>query len=149
MFLQDVLPIMRLLDKIRERKLQATCMTPTVYCKIGEDNLGSMELTCLPKLQSHTHHTNACYPHFRKHGCSRKIQTFLPPDQFDVIDNNGHLGCGFIHSVFLVQLLGNSQPAQRMFAIQVRIIGLSSVNITKGMLVRPTSRQVYEYTSEC
>ena len=58
----------------------------------------------------------------------------IPPDNFDVIDDNGHLGCGFIHPAYLVQLLGSSQPAQRVFAIQVRIIGPSSVGIAKGML---------------
>ena len=49
------------------------------------------------------------------------------PDNFDVIDDNGHLGCGFIHPAYLVQLLGSSQPAQRVFAIQVRIIILSDI----------------------
>jgi hypothetical protein len=58
----------------------------------------------------------------------------LPPNKFDVIEDDGHLGCGFIHPAHLVQLLGNSQPAQRVFAIQVRIIGPSSVGIAKGML---------------
>ena len=86
------------------------------------------------KLKSHTKHTNVCYNHFWKHVCSRKVQTFLPSNQLDVIDDDGHLGCGFIHPSFLVQLLGNSQPAQRVFAIQVRIIGPSSVGFAKGML---------------
>jgi hypothetical protein len=58
----------------------------------------------------------------------------IPSDNFDVIDDNGHLGCGFIHPAYLVQLLGSSQPAQRVFAIQVRIIGPSSVGVAKGML---------------
>ena len=75
-----------------------------------------------------------CYHHFQKYVPSRKVQTFLPPNQLDIIDNNGHLSCGFIHLSFLVQLLGNCHPVQRVFAIQVRIIGLSSVGIAKGML---------------
>ena len=98
MSLRDVLPIMRFLHKTRQRKSQAICMTPMVY--------GSF----------------ACSHHFQKHGRSRKVQTFLPHDQLDVIDNNGHLGCGFIHQAFPFKLLGDSQPAQSVFAIQVKKI---------------------------
>lgn len=58
----------------------------------------------------------------------------LPSKNFEVIEDDGHLGCGFIHPAYLVQLLGSSEPAQRVFAIQVRIIGPSSVGIAKGML---------------
>ena len=55
-------------------------------------------------------------------------------NNFEVIDDNGHLGCGFIHPEYLVELLGKSKPAQRVFAIQVRIVGPASVGIAKGML---------------
>ena len=127
--------IMHLLDKIRERKFWAIGMTPNVYCKVGEDSLGSLELICLPELKLHTKHTNACYHHFQKHVGSRKFQTFLPPNQLDVIADNVHLGCGFIHLSFLVQLIGNSQLAHRGFAIQVRIIGPSSFDIAEDMLI--------------
>ena len=58
----------------------------------------------------------------------------IPPNHFEVIEDNGHLGCGFIHQAYLKQLLGNSTAAQRVFAIQVRIIGPSSVGVAKGML---------------
>ena len=110
MFLQDILPIMRFLDKIRERKYQALCMIPMVY--------GSF----------------ACSHHFRKHGRSRKVWTFLPHDQLDVIEDNGHLDYGFIHPAFFLKLLGNSHPAQSVFAIQVKRIKPSSVGIAKSLL---------------
>jgi hypothetical protein len=58
----------------------------------------------------------------------------ISSDNFDVIDDNGHLGCGFIHPSNLVELLGSSQPAQRVFALQVRIIDPSKVGVAKGML---------------
>ncbi len=73
---------------------------------------------------------SCCPPGGGKSFCFHEI----PSDNFDVIDNNGHLGCGFIHLAYLLQLLGSSQPAQRAFAIQVRIIEPSSVGIAKGML---------------
>ncbi|KAL3774211.1 hypothetical protein ACHAW5_008536 [Stephanodiscus triporus] len=68
----------------------------------------------------------------------------IPPNHFEVIEDNGHLGCGFIHPAYLKQLLGNSTPAQRVFAIQVRIIGPSSVGVAKGMLF--VKEDLEEYT---
>ena len=40
----------------------------------------------------------------------------LSPNQLDVIDDDGCLGCGFIHPSFLVQLLGNSTPTKLFLA---------------------------------
>ena len=70
-----------------------------------------------------------------QHVRSRTFQTVLPPNQLDVISDVGHLGCGFLHPAFLVQLHGNSQPAQMGFAIQVRKIEPSLVGIAENMLV--------------
>ena len=50
MSLQDVLPIMFLLDEMRERIFQVICTAPHVYCKVFEDNSIVLELACLPKL---------------------------------------------------------------------------------------------------
>ena len=96
MSLRDILPIIRLLDKIRERKSQTICMTPTVY--------GSFA-------RSH---------HFQKHNYSRKVQTFLPHNQLDIIDNNNHLGCVFIRQAFFLKLLDISQTTHSVLAIQVK-----------------------------
>ena len=57
----------------------------------------------------------------------RKVQTLLPPNQLDVIDNDSHLGCSFVHPSSLVRIFEDSQSAQSVFAIQVRIIGPPSV----------------------
>jgi hypothetical protein len=58
MSLQDVLPIMFLLDKMRERNFQVICTAPHVYCKVFEDKSGSLELNLLPKLCPRTKHIN-------------------------------------------------------------------------------------------
>ncbi|KAL7545469.1 hypothetical protein ACHAWF_008824 [Thalassiosira exigua] len=58
----------------------------------------------------------------------------LPQEKFELIEDDQHLGCGFISKDFLVELLGKSVPAQRAFAIQVRIIGPSEIGIAKGVL---------------
>ena len=114
-FLRDVLPIIHLLDKISERKSQTICMTPTVY--------GSF-------MRSH---------HFQKQYRSRNVQTFLPHDQLDVIDDNGHLSCGFIHQAFPFKFL-----AQSVFAIQVNRIEPSSVDIAKSLFF--VKEDMEEYT---
>ena len=115
MFLRDVLPIMRVLCKIREASFGDISLTLNVYCKDGEDNLGSRELTRLPNFKSYTKHKNVCYQYFQKHVVRlRKVQNFLPPNKFDIIDDNGHLGCGYIHPSFLFQLLENPQSAQAL-----------------------------------
>ena len=69
--------------------------------------------------------------HFQKHGHSRKIRNFLPHNQVDVIDGMNHLECDLIDQAYLLKLLGNSQPAHSVFAIQVKKIEPSSVGNTK------------------
>lgn len=58
----------------------------------------------------------------------------MQESNFELIEDHGHLGCGFIHPGYLFELLGKSTPAKRVFAIQVRIIGPSSVGVAKGMI---------------
>jgi hypothetical protein len=50
MSLRDVLPIMFLLNEMREKGFQVICMALNVYCKVFEDNSGALELARLPKL---------------------------------------------------------------------------------------------------
>ena len=38
-----------------------------VHCKVFEDNSGCIELACLPKIRSHTKHTNGVFHHFREY----------------------------------------------------------------------------------
>jgi histone deacetylase 1/2 len=67
MSLRDVIPIMELLEEMRERKHQVICTKPIVYCKVFEYNSGALELARLPKLRPRTKHINVCYHHFREH----------------------------------------------------------------------------------
>jgi hypothetical protein len=76
MSLRDVLPIMFLLDEMRNRGFQVICTSPHVYCKVFEDNSGALELAHLPKLRPRTKHINVCYHHFQEHVRSRKIKIF-------------------------------------------------------------------------
>ncbi len=76
MSLRDVLLIVFLLDKMRNRGFQVICTSPHVYCKVFEDNSEALELACLPKLWPRTKHINLCYHHFQEHVRSRKIKIF-------------------------------------------------------------------------
>ena len=65
---------------------------------------------------------------------NRYCHYFLPKQHFKVIDDNGHLGCGFIDPEYLFELLGKSAKARDVFAVQVRMIGPSFFGLAKGML---------------
>jgi hypothetical protein len=76
--LQDVLPIMLLIKKMRERGhvVTCTCTEPHVFCKIFENNSGALELARLPKLRPRTKHINVYYHHFREHVRSRLVKIY-------------------------------------------------------------------------
>jgi hypothetical protein len=76
MSLRDVLPIVFLLDEMKCKNFQVICTVPHVYCKIFEDNSGSLKLALLPKLRPRTKHINVCCNHFREHVRSRKVRIF-------------------------------------------------------------------------
>ena len=75
--LRDVIPVMNLLQEMREREFQVICNEPYVYCKVFEDTSGALELTRLPKLRPRTKHINVCYHHFREHVRKGLIKIFL------------------------------------------------------------------------
>ena len=68
----------------------------------------------------------------KKIACLHELDSSL----FEIIDDNGHLGCGFVPLRFLQEhILGNSAAANRAFAIQVRIISPTKIGVAKGVLV--------------
>jgi hypothetical protein len=75
--LRDVIPILNLLQEMREQHFKVICIEPYVYCKVFEDNAGALELTRLPKLCPRTMHINVCYHHFCKHVQKGLIKIFL------------------------------------------------------------------------
>ncbi len=45
----------------REQNFKVICIKPCGYCKVFEDNSGTLELVRLPKLRLRTKHINVCY----------------------------------------------------------------------------------------
>ncbi len=82
--LRDVIPIMNLLQEMREQDYQVICTKPHVYCKVFEDDSGALELARLPKLRPRTKHINVCYHHFCEHVRKGFIKIF-PIDTKDQI----------------------------------------------------------------
>jgi hypothetical protein len=65
--LHDIIPIMNLLEEMREQNFKVICIKPYVYCKVFKDNAGALKLERHPKLSPKTKHINICYHHFCKH----------------------------------------------------------------------------------
>jgi hypothetical protein len=84
--LRDVIPIMGLLQEMREQDFIVLCTKPYVYCKVFEDNSDALELARLPKLCPITKHINVCYHHFHEHVRKGLIKIF-PVDAKDQIAN--------------------------------------------------------------
>ncbi len=82
--LNNLIPIMNLLQEMREQNFTVICIEPYVNCKVFEDNAGALELARLPKLRPRTKHINVCYHHFCKHVQKGLIKIF-PIDTKDQI----------------------------------------------------------------
>ncbi len=72
----DIIPIMNLLQEMKEQDFMVICIEPYVYYKVFEDNAGALELTRLPKQRPRTKHINVCYHHFHKHVQKGLIKIF-------------------------------------------------------------------------
>ncbi len=84
--LRDVIPVMNLLQEMREPDYQVICTEPHVYCKVFEDNSGALELARLPKLRPRTKHINVCYHHFQEHVRKGLIKIFPIDTQDQIAD---------------------------------------------------------------
>ena len=76
MALRDVIPLMELIQEMRERKFAIINTQPYVYCKVFKDNSGALKLARLPRLRPRTKHINICYHHFREHVQKGLIKIF-------------------------------------------------------------------------
>ena len=72
----DIIPIMDLIQEMKDRHIPVICSKPYVYCKVFKDNAGALELARLPKLCPHTKHINVSYHHFCEHVRKGLIKIF-------------------------------------------------------------------------
>ncbi len=74
--LRDIIPVMNLLQEMKEQSFKVICIEPYVYCKVFEDNTGALELARLPKLRPRTKHIHVYYHHFHEHVQKGLIKIF-------------------------------------------------------------------------
>lgn len=63
--LREAIPIMRLLDEMKENGVPVTSSNTTVKCRVYEDNSGALEIAKNPKYRPRTKHLNGRLHHFR------------------------------------------------------------------------------------
>ena len=72
--LRQAIPLMTMMEEMKERNIIEKEYVPRVYCKAFEDNAGALELARLPKMRPRTKHINCKYHHFRQHVAQKKIE---------------------------------------------------------------------------
>jgi hypothetical protein len=71
--------MMGLLLEMQSFGIPISTTTPTVFCKLFEDNAGAIQLAKVPKMRPRTRHINQKYHHFREWVKSGLVQ-ILPID---------------------------------------------------------------------
>ena len=64
--MRDVLPLMELLEELRQKGFAEASAAPKVKCTAFEDNEGAISLAKTPRLRPRTKHINNKYHHFRE-----------------------------------------------------------------------------------
>ena len=64
--LREVLPMMTLVQELKDREFMDEFSPPRVHCKAFEDNSGCVEMATVHKLRPRTKHINVTYHHFRE-----------------------------------------------------------------------------------
>jgi hypothetical protein len=111
MALCEVIPIMDLIQEMKDRHILVICSKPYIYCKVFNNNAGALELARLPKLHPRTKHINVCYHHFHEHVQKGVIKIFPvgTSDQIaDVLTKAYHKTTLFVTASICVE---NSSPS--------------------------------------
>ncbi len=85
--LRDVIPIMGLLQEMREQNFNVLCTKLYVYCEVFKDNSGALKLARLPKFCPRTKHINVCYHNFCEHVQKELIKIFRVDTKDQIADS--------------------------------------------------------------
>jgi hypothetical protein len=80
--LRIAIVMMNLLREMKSFGIPIVKTTPTVFCKLFEDNAGAIHLAKVPKMRPRTRHINQKYHHFREWVKSGSIE-ILPIGTLD------------------------------------------------------------------
>ena len=64
--MRETLPLMWLLEEVRQKGITVDANPCKIHCKIFEDNEGAIEIAKVPKMRPRTKHLNIKYHHFRE-----------------------------------------------------------------------------------
>ena len=64
---------MNLVKELQENGFDYSATTPTIHCKVFEDNSGALEIATVHKYGPRTKHINTQYHHFRQYVDEGKI----------------------------------------------------------------------------
>ena len=84
--LRNVIPIMELMDELKDGGYDLISTEPIVYCKAFEDNYGALEIARLPKMLPRTKAINVIYHHFREYVRLGMIKIYPISTQYQVAD---------------------------------------------------------------
>ena len=79
--LREAIPIMSLLDKMKECGFPVDQTKATVQCKVFEDNRGAIEIATNHKWRPRTKHLNCCLHHFWSYFPHRISVKYIPTDK--------------------------------------------------------------------
>jgi len=64
---REVIPLLHLMDKVKQHGLPVDIHQSHVHCRIFEDNSGALEMARAPEIRPRTKHINIKYHHFLSH----------------------------------------------------------------------------------
>jgi hypothetical protein len=74
--LREVIPLMELIKELKAAGFEFGATTPTLHCKVFEDNSACLEISNIHKMRPRTKHINVQYHHFRSYVNSGEISIF-------------------------------------------------------------------------
>jgi hypothetical protein len=133
--LREVLPIMAILEEMKEQGVITKSYIPKVYCKVFEDNSGALEMVRTPKMRPRTKHINVKFHHFRSAVARGAVQIF----PIDTLDQLGDLWTKPLGEVlfekFTLAVFGWS--VSEAIATQQASLGRGSVQLSSHPAVSP------------
>ena len=71
--LHEVIPLMKLLQEMKQHGFDIRLMTPEVQCKVFEDNSGALKMAKVHKFRARMKHLNTKLHHFRDYVTQKEI----------------------------------------------------------------------------
>ena len=71
--IQETIPVVRLLQEMKDRGYPVPTTEARVHCRVFEDNVAALEIAKVPKMRPRTRHLNCVYHHFRNEVANKRL----------------------------------------------------------------------------